>query len=87
VCVGEASCEYKVDVFKLGDPANGCGKDFLVAWRCASSADIRNVLRLPPEAGLGSVARLICKNMPCVGRAASRVYAMSEISTVAIRVC
>jgi hypothetical protein len=31
-----ASCMFAVDVTKLGDPANGCGKDFTASWRCGN---------------------------------------------------
>lgn len=30
----QGTCKYVVDVVQLGDPAYGCGKDFLVQWRC-----------------------------------------------------
>ena len=61
-CLGKTACDYTVDARILGDPANGCGKDFLVVWRCASSANGRHRLLLPAEAGLGSVAHLACNN-------------------------
>ena len=60
-CDGKATCAYVVDVRKLGDPANGCGKDFLVQYRCAS-AELDHQIKLPAEAGLGSVATMKCIN-------------------------
>jgi hypothetical protein len=43
------TCNYSVDVAKLGDPAPGCGKDFFVEWRCGSILDARRA-SLEPEA-------------------------------------
>lgn len=54
-----ASCQYAVDVAKLGDPASGCGKDFLVNWRCGTGRTIRQAY-LPAE-GQGSVALIACR--------------------------
>ena len=33
-------CKFDIDTGKLGDPANGCGKDFSVGWRCGSVEEI-----------------------------------------------
>jgi hypothetical protein len=44
-----ASCLFVVDVIKLGDPANGCGKDFQVSWRCGVQPRLRQFY-LPAEA-------------------------------------
>jgi hypothetical protein len=59
-CNGKAHCTYKVDVARLGDPARGCGKDFVASFSCAPDTTI---LRkdLPAEAGLGSVLDLSCE--------------------------
>jgi hypothetical protein len=43
------SCLFTVDVTKLGDPAIGCGKEFLVTWRCGSDQTIHEAY-LPAEA-------------------------------------
>jgi hypothetical protein len=45
----KASCLFTIDVTKLGDPANGCGKDFTVSWRCGSSTQLHQIY-LPAEA-------------------------------------
>ncbi|MGE0849017.1 MAG: hypothetical protein AB7O44_05265 [Hyphomicrobiaceae bacterium] len=31
------TCQFAVDVARLGDPVGGCSKDFLVAWRCGAT--------------------------------------------------
>ena len=58
-CKGKRECEYIVDVNKLGDPAQGCGKEFEVEWKCGRDAKVQK-LTLPAEAGLGSSAKLSC---------------------------
>jgi hypothetical protein len=30
----KSPCLFKIDVTMLGDPAAGCGKEFVVTWRC-----------------------------------------------------
>jgi len=60
-CTGRQSCSYVVDVFKLGDPIDGCPKDFIVEWRCDSDGPTYR-FEVPPEAGLGGrVATLSCE--------------------------
>lgn len=58
-CNSRFECDYVVDVHKLGDPANGCGKAFSAQYQCVTDPAIHSV-SLPGEAGLGSVARLHC---------------------------
>jgi hypothetical protein len=36
----KATCSFAVDVVQLGDPANGCGKDFTANWRCGSDPKV-----------------------------------------------
>jgi hypothetical protein len=43
------TCQFAVDVARLGDPAGGCSKDFLVAWRCGATG-INKQARLAAEA-------------------------------------
>jgi hypothetical protein len=31
-----STCTFPVDVTVIGDPANGCGKDFVATWRCGN---------------------------------------------------
>src|SRR5262249_44299572 len=36
-CAGaRGKCDMVIDVERLGDPANSCGKDFSVSWRCGT---------------------------------------------------
>jgi hypothetical protein len=58
-CDGKTNCAYKVDVGRLGDPKNGCGKDFAASYSCAPDTSILNK-GLPPEAGFGSILNLNC---------------------------
>jgi hypothetical protein len=58
-CGAKASCDYKVDVNKLGDPAPGCGKSFFVKYQCGGESTARTAA-LPGEAGLGSLIHLSC---------------------------
>lgn len=39
-CDGESECEYVVSVSRLGDPANGCGKEFAVKYSCSEHTAI-----------------------------------------------
>jgi peptidoglycan/LPS O-acetylase OafA/YrhL len=58
-CNGKNECQYVVDVRKLGDPATGCAKNFVVEYECAPyHAHLAKVL--PGEAGLGSTMNLLC---------------------------
>lgn len=59
-CAGApASCLYVVDSAKLGDPATGCGKDFMMSWRCAADQPVRHFY-LPAEAD-GATALIACR--------------------------
>lgn len=59
-CNGKDSCPWVVDWKELGDPAHGCGKDFVVEWRCGGSAKTGSVT-LPPEAGVKKTALISCQ--------------------------
>jgi len=39
-CDGKSRCEYLIDAMKIGDPANSCGKDFSVKWRCGEDPTV-----------------------------------------------
>lgn len=41
-CLGKQQCDYTIDVYRLGDPAGGCGKDFTVEWQCAGETEMRS---------------------------------------------
>lgn len=51
----KTTCVFAVDAVQLGDPANGCGKDFIANWRCGSDQTVHQFY-LPPEAHGRSVA-------------------------------
>lgn len=60
VCDGRASCLYRIDVRVLGDPANGCAKDFRVTWRCAQNPAEKAVAS-PKGVGVrGETVELAC---------------------------
>jgi hypothetical protein len=52
------TCLFAVDEVQLGDPANGCGKDFIANWRCGSDPKIHQFY-LTAEAN-GRSALLSC---------------------------
>jgi hypothetical protein len=52
------TCLFAVDAVQLGDPANGCGKDFVANWRCGSDQKVHQFY-LTPEAS-GRSALLSC---------------------------
>jgi hypothetical protein len=54
----EAACEFKVVVEQLGDPADGCDKDFIANWTCGNDQNAHRFY-LPGEANGHSVL-LIC---------------------------
>jgi hypothetical protein len=58
-CNGKTVCDYKVDYTVIGDPANGCQKDYIARWRCGEG-DVVQSSTAAPEAGYGSVVRLGC---------------------------
>jgi hypothetical protein len=58
-CNGRTDCDYKVDVGRLGDPAHGCGKDFVASYSCAPDTTPLEKA-LPAEAGRGSILNLTC---------------------------
>ena len=61
-CLGKAKCDILVDVGTLGDPANGCGKDFSVQYRCREGG-LPVTIEVPPEAD-GKTIVLDCSNTP-----------------------
>ena len=54
----KSNCLFKIDVHKLGDPANGCGKEFVALWRCGTEQAVHEFY-LPAEADKRTVL-LIC---------------------------
>jgi peptidoglycan/LPS O-acetylase OafA/YrhL len=58
-CGGRATCNYAVDVNKLGDPAPRCAKSFFVKFQCGGDSTTRSTA-VRGEAGLGSLIHLAC---------------------------
>ena len=61
-CDGRSVCRLQVDVKKLGDPANACGKDFIVIWRCGDDSTLHRA-HVPGEAN-GKTVVLKCPARP-----------------------
>jgi hypothetical protein len=57
-CDGKAQCEFTVSARALGDPANGCGKDFSVEYKCRPENSVKT-LQLAAEAD-NKIAALAC---------------------------
>jgi hypothetical protein len=58
LCDAKSSCTYTVTSERLGDPANGCGKDFTISWRCDTDQGVHQA-SVPGEAGLKNVT-IVC---------------------------
>jgi hypothetical protein len=58
-CNGLASCDYRVDYRVIGDPAIGCGKNYVAHWRCGYGVALYRTVA-QPEAGFGSVIHMTC---------------------------
>ena len=54
----KTTCLFAVDAVQIGDPANGCSKDFIATWRCGSDQNVQKFY-LPAEAH-GKSAVLSC---------------------------
>jgi len=54
----KTTCLFAVDAVQIGDPANGCAKDFIANWRCGSDQKVHQFY-LTPEAS-GRSALLSC---------------------------
>jgi hypothetical protein len=50
----KSTCMFAVDAVQLGDPADGCGKDFTANWRCGNDPKVSQFY-LPAEASGRSV--------------------------------
>jgi peptidoglycan/LPS O-acetylase OafA/YrhL len=57
-CEGNLFCVYQIDADVLGDPKNGCAKDFTAEFECGAGQ--RLTARVPSEAGFGNLLRLNC---------------------------
>jgi hypothetical protein len=57
-CNGKTTvCAFAIDVHRLGDPANGCQKDFVVRWNCGKS--VSKEKKVEPEAH-GKTVEISC---------------------------
>ena len=54
----KTTCLFAVDAVQIGDPADGCSKDFIANWRCGSDQTVHQFY-LPAEAS-GRSAVLSC---------------------------
>jgi hypothetical protein len=54
----KSTCLFAVDAVQIGDPADGCSKDFIANWRCGGDQKVHQFY-LPPEAN-GRSAMLSC---------------------------
>ena len=50
----KTTCVFPVDAVQIGDPADGCSKDFIANWRCGGDQKVHQFY-LPPEASGRSV--------------------------------
>jgi len=58
-CNNQARCEYIIDYRVIGDPAVGCGKDYVAEWRCGSDGTTHQT-SASPEAGFNKKIILAC---------------------------
>jgi hypothetical protein len=58
-CDMSDECEFLVDAQRIGDPAQGCGKDFSVEYRCTDSPASRS--RYMPGEAHGARVALSCR--------------------------
>jgi hypothetical protein len=58
-CDGQALCNILISVRDLGDPAQGCAKDFSLRFRCDPQLPVRNI-RINGEAD-GKSMRVDCE--------------------------
>ena len=61
LCFHQTKCDVLLDVATLGDPANGCGKDFSVEYRCGGRGPPVTI-EVPAEAD-GKTIVLDCSNI------------------------
>jgi len=58
-CNGKNLCEYKVNYQVIGDPAVGCGKEYVAEWQCGDG-ELKST-KANAEAGFGSIIKLSCQ--------------------------
>ncbi len=57
-CNGKNRCDYTVNYQVIGDPAVGCGKEYVAEWHCGDG-EVKSV-KAGAEAGYGAVMKLSC---------------------------
>jgi hypothetical protein len=57
-CDGKTQCDYLIDAGALGDPANGCAKNFVAMFTCSGKATVM-LSQVEAEAN-GRVLQLSC---------------------------
>lgn len=57
-CNGKAECSYTIDYHVIGDPADGCAKDYVAEWTCGDG--VPRSVKVDAEAGRGSAIYLQC---------------------------
>ncbi len=59
-CAGMAECDLLVAPVVLGDPAEGCAKDFEVVWACRTGPAGEQRAYVPAETSNGARVRVAC---------------------------
>jgi len=62
-CNGKTECSYVIDYRVIGDPADGCAKNYIAKWVCGNDPRVRSE-EVRPEAGRGSTVTLSCVPKP-----------------------
>lgn len=60
VCNYRTMCSYQVDYRIIGDPVPGCGKDYVVNYRCSDTPWTTRTAYIAPEAGFQKTVVLRC---------------------------
>ena len=71
-CNGTKNCSYQVNHRRIGDPAVGCAKNYIVTWSCPGSAQ-RYQRAISPEAS-GREIQLSCGDATSAIRVRSATY-------------
>ena len=66
-CDGRAQCNYVVDASTIGDPANGCAKDFSVEYFCVTSQKVKAELQQTRTEFISAEANGKITTLKCAG--------------------
>src|SRR5579872_3509704 len=58
-CEGQMTCDYAVNVSVIGDPKQGCKKEYEAKWTCGSDSVVHTAT-IPAEAGFGQHVQFSC---------------------------